>query len=124
MTFAPCSAPPVDQLHVVSAERLDQQFETAIPTFKDVASGGALDGAHRRLLAVDDPATGTCVISPELDRKIQKALKRAARGIAFRLLLRLPLLEFECYLLKLRYVTLDFRRYPVRSAFKRFFDGH
>jgi hypothetical protein len=44
---------------------------------------------------VFDPATGALVVDPNLDLKIRKALTRAARRIAFRQQLRLPVLYFR-----------------------------
>jgi hypothetical protein len=49
-----------------------------------------------------DPATGALVVTPELDRKIRKALKRAARSIAFRLCLSYPRIYLNLSLLKVR----------------------
>ena len=49
------------------------------------------------------PVDGT---GADLDLKIRKALRREARRIAFRLLLRRPRLEIEYLLLKLRYLSL------------------
>ena len=49
---------------------------------------------ERRTPALFNPATGTRVITPELDRKIRKALRSAARRIAFHLYLRYVFLSF------------------------------
>jgi hypothetical protein len=53
-----------------------------------------------------DPATGALKISPDLDRKIRKTLRRAARRITFRLLLRQPRFEIEHLALKVRHAGL------------------
>jgi hypothetical protein len=108
----------------MSAERLHDQRESANPALEDVVGGVAGNTAQGRPRPMLDPATGTRVISPERDRQIQKALRRAARHIAFRLFLRYPRLQFEYLALKLRYAVLRLRRYLAGGAFKRFFGGH
>jgi hypothetical protein len=53
-----------------------------------------------------DPTTGALIISPELDRKICKALSRAARRIAFRLKVRSELFRFQLFAAQMRCLVL------------------
>src|SRR6266404_1703068 len=57
-----------------------------------------------------DPATGTLKVSPDLGRKICKTLRREARRITFRLLLRQPRFEIEYLALKVRHTGLRLLR--------------
>ena len=54
------------------------------------------------------------VISPELDRKIRKALWRAAYLIAFRLYLRLPGIYFRLFAIELQKTRVHVLRYLNR----------
>jgi hypothetical protein len=85
-----------------------------------VIAGDRRKGASRFAF---DPATGTLIITPELDRKIRKALGRAARRVAFRLKVRRELFRFQlfaaqtlCFVLK---VSGDLCGYLANLAFNR-----
>jgi hypothetical protein len=81
-----------NMLTTTTAETVQSSLTVATP-----------DGVQSTFDAAHDPAFGALEISPDLDLKIRKALTRAARQIAFRQQLRLPLFYFV-------YLTLEVRR--------------
>lgn len=90
---------------------IDRDFSLAQRATEIVVSGSAWDGPERRSLALCHPTGRTEVISAELDRKIRKALWRAAYLVAFRLYLRLPGIYFRLILVQLSRPKLKALRY-------------
>jgi hypothetical protein len=82
------------------------------------------NGPQRRNRISIDPATGACVISPDLDRIIRKALKRAARHIALRLYLHSFDLKRRELAIKLRYALLSGFREVCRVVFELMRNTH
>ena len=105
-------------------EQSDFQVKPTDAAFVNVGSPSAGHRVHRRLFSANDPAAKTRGIAPDLDQRLERALRRAARNIALRLLLRQPLIEIEYLLLKGRYSLLRLRRHFTGSLFQRFFQGH
>jgi hypothetical protein len=70
---------------------------------EDVLSGLTWHGSESGLGAVLYPAQGAKVISPALDRKICRSLKRSARILAFRIYLRLFFLDIRKAFIEVRY---------------------
>ena len=79
---------------------------------------------ERRTPALFNPATGTKVITPELDGKIRKALRSAARRIAFHLYLRYVFLSLCKLAVEIKQVRLHASRYFVRCLQNLVADGH
>jgi hypothetical protein len=71
-----------------------------------VAADRIKDAVHAKF----DPTSGALIISPDLDLKIRKALTRAARQIALRQQLCLPILYFRYLALEVRRVVLLMQR--------------
>jgi hypothetical protein len=82
------------------------------------------NGDDGRSLAFFDPTSGTKVIPPDLDRKIRKALGRAARQIALRLFFRSLLLKLGHFAVELRYARLKVTRYHYGCLLKLFEHSH
>jgi hypothetical protein len=90
---------------------LDDGLVTAQGAPEYIVSRLAGNGGDGRPLAFFDPTPGTKVITPDLDRKIRKALRRAARQIALRLFFRSLLLKPSNFAVELRYARLKAIRY-------------
>lgn len=82
------------------------------------AVGIAGDGLERRPLSHRDPTMGAKVITPELDRKIRKALAREVRLIDLSLKCHLALLYLSKLFLEARSALLHVVEYLYRSGFE------
>jgi hypothetical protein len=94
---------------------MDSDFKLTERTAEQVIAGLARDRFDGRPFALLNPTAGTKIITPGLDRKIRKALRRAAYRITFFLYLRLPILY-------VRKLALEVRK--SRNHAMRYFLGH
>lgn len=90
----------------VRSKRRDAKVGTASPASEQVVSGITGERPNGRMNPLANPAERALIISPDLDLKIRKALRREARRIAFRLRIRQPFFEISYLALKLRYASL------------------
>jgi hypothetical protein len=93
---------------------MNGDFELTDRTTEQIVPGLTGNWSNDRLLAFG-PTVGTKVITPELDRKVRKALQREVRRIKIRLKLRL----LGLYICKF---ALEFRKF--RNHAMRYFVGH
>jgi hypothetical protein len=103
---------------------LDDSLVTAQGASEYIVSRLAGDRDDGRPLAFFDPTSGTKVITPDLDRKIRKALRRAARQIALHLFFRSLLLKPGHFVVELRYARLKATRYLYGCLLKLFEHAH
>jgi hypothetical protein len=82
---------------------LDNSFVRAQGAYKNIVTCLAGDGIEGGHLSFIDPTGRTKVISPILDRKICRSLKRAARFRAISLYFLLLLLDLRYLAIKIRY---------------------
>ncbi len=94
---------------------IDDDAGTTIGALKDVPPWRTWPRHQPGSLFLENPATGTLVVDPDLDWKVRRALTREVRFIKFRLLQdRLDLkieylaLKARCLLLRLRGVISHF----------------
>lgn len=80
-----------------------------------VLAGIASCGPQERCNAVN-PTDRTRIISPTLDRKIRRSLKRRMRLIALRIKLQLFLLDLRKFSIDLRYAALHIAGVVQRKA--------
>jgi hypothetical protein len=71
-----------------------------------------------------DPATGTLEVDIKFDLEIQKAILGAARRVALRQQLRLPLVQFRQFTLNLDAAQLKVPRYIQGDLFDFAFNRH
>lgn len=93
----------------------DGEDPLAVTAPEDIVGSAARRGLKRTPQTAFDPASGALYITPERDLEIRKAVRRAARKIAFRLYLLSLRLHFRYLTLKARCACLkilrDFCRY-------------
>lgn len=100
------------------------EFEAAFSAPEQIATIGSGERAQGRPDAGFNPALRTLVITPDLDLKIRKALKRAARRLAFRALLRYLRFQIEYLALKSRLAVLRVLRKFAGKLAELPFDRH
>jgi len=102
---------------------LYHKFVSACTAAKEIVLGIAGNRRQVRSRFVFDPATGALIVSPELDFKIRKSLRRAARRIARRARLRQLRFEIKYSALKVRLSALyrlrNLRRVLLKLSFGR-----
>jgi len=91
---------------------------SAVSAFKDVFASGTRFRQKGGSRITFDPATGATIIPIELGMITGKALKRSARGIAFRAYLFRTRLSLKIFLMKRRSALFLTRRHLCRLEAK------
>ena len=102
----------------------NREFKLAQAATQKILPSIAGNRIERRTPALFNPATGAKVITPKLDKKIRKALRSAARRIAFLLYLRDVFLSLCKLAVEIKQVRLHASRYFVRCLQNLIAGGH